>query len=100
MYVFKMCYCGYHYTCSPFTDIYYPQIGTSSVLDTELHKLRITVEHEVVYTKKLLEVIGELDTLFSASQQFQLSTIDNTGPSLSHDVNTMTLEPSNSAKVS
>jgi hypothetical protein len=52
-----------------------------------------------MYTKRLLEVIGELDTLFSASQQFEV-TSDGTGPSVSHDINELTLKPSKSAEVS
>ncbi|KAL4228220.1 snoRNA-binding rRNA-processing protein [Mactra antiquata] len=67
-------------------DIYYPQISRSSVLESALHRLRYAVEKEVSYARQLYEVIGQLDTLFSASQQFQTSSndIDTTVSSLSN----------------
>lgn len=80
-----------------FADIYGPQIGRSSVLDTALHKLKVTIDQEVFYTKQLLEVIGQLDTLFSASQQVH-SSIQN-GGLMSHDhLEELTLQPSAAAK--
>lgn len=91
-------YCMFWWCLFAFVDIYYPEIGKSAVLDTELHKLQDTVEHEEIYMKKLLEVIGELDTLFSASQQFQMAS-DSSSLSLT-GTNNKVLEPSTSAKVS
>lgn len=81
------------------SDIYSPQIGRSSVLDTALHRLRDTVDREVTYAKKLLEVIGELDTLFSASQQFQMSLNDTETVSVDCK-NELNLLPSTAAQVS
>ena len=50
------------------SDVYRGQLGRSSVLSTGLHRIAAVIDHEVAYMTKLLEVIGQLDTVFSASQ--------------------------------
>ncbi|KAH3840295.1 hypothetical protein DPMN_113742 [Dreissena polymorpha] len=63
------------------------------MLDTAVHHLKATVDKEVSYMMQLLEVIGQLDTLFSASQHVQ--STNEMQASMSHDASDqITLQPS------
>ncbi|XP_052792545.1 U3 small nucleolar RNA-associated protein 15 homolog [Mya arenaria] len=77
-------------------DIYGSQMGRSSVLDTALHQLKVTVDQEVTYMTQMLEVIGQLDTLFSASQATQPAN-KNEGNGSCDLGELLTMKPSESA---
>ncbi|WAR00492.1 UTP15-like protein [Mya arenaria] len=81
--------------CLP-ADIYGSQMGRSSVLDTALHQLKVTVDQEVTYMTQMLEVIGQLDTLFSASQATQPAN-KNEGNGSCDLGELLTMKPSESA---
>ena len=66
-----------------FSDLYWEQLGQSSEVDRLLGRLKETVDQEVDYMKTLFQVMGSLDTLFSTSQQSQLT--NQSSDSGSHD---------------
>ena len=48
--------------------MYADQVGNSSAMDEHLVRLKETVDSEVNYLKQLYELMGTMDTIFSASQ--------------------------------
>lgn len=47
------------------SDIYFPVIGESSVIDRQFVKLQELIEKEIDYQGELMEVLGMMDTLFA-----------------------------------
>lgn len=73
-------------------DLYADQVGNSPAMDELLVRLKDTVDGEVNYLKQLFEIMGTMDTIFSASQ-----TSKPMDSLLENQLNTMSLIPSTTA---
>ena len=60
--------------------MYRDVIGHSSALDTHLLDFKVAITHEVEFMKDLFQVMGQLDTLFAASQADKISNSATTEP--------------------